>query len=163
MSSDTKYFFPLFSKALWSRINSYYHILFPNLKKNTLLVELLVVTWVPSILRHHIYIYIYIYMCVCVCVVIECWIAVIEHLSKLINSAWWLLIPHSCDHQTKYWSDDHVVRNWVTKFYWFCLCYLNFVYGPTLLALLVNFVCCHNHQMVSNNSCLLIVIIHEAG
>ena len=54
ISRDTKYFFPLLSKALWSRINSCYSIRFSNLKqkkKNTtlLLVELLAIVWVPCI------------------------------------------------------------------------------------------------------------------
>ena len=41
------------SKALWSRINSCYSILFSNMKKRTWsLVELFAVTWVSCILRH---------------------------------------------------------------------------------------------------------------
>ena len=52
----TQNIFPLLSKALWSRINSCYSILFSNLKqkKNTTLsvVALLEVTWGPCILRH---------------------------------------------------------------------------------------------------------------
>ena len=51
--------FSLLSKALRSRINSCYSILFSNLKqeKNArlLLVELLAVTWVLCILRHPIH------------------------------------------------------------------------------------------------------------
>ena len=46
--------FPLLSKALWSRINSCYSILFSNLKKkkNILLIELLAITCLTCILRH---------------------------------------------------------------------------------------------------------------
>ena len=55
ISSDAKYF-PLLSKALWSRINSCYSILFSNLnkKKNTILslAVFLAVTWVSCILKH---------------------------------------------------------------------------------------------------------------
>ena len=55
----TQNIFPLLSKGLWSRINSCYCIRFSNQKqkKNTtlLLEELLAVTWVPWILRHHVF------------------------------------------------------------------------------------------------------------
>ena len=89
-----KIYFPLLSKALWSKINSCYIILFSNLKqKNTTLLlvkELLAVTWILCILRHpihsymrallheymhifvHTYIHTYIHKCLCVCYSIIC-------------------------------------------------------------------------------------------
>ena len=59
ISHDRKYFFPLLSKALWSRINSFFYSIFEyetNENTTLLLVKLLAVTWVPCIPRHPAYI-----------------------------------------------------------------------------------------------------------
>ena len=69
----TQNIFPLFSEALWLRINSCYSMLFSNLKQKgtaLLVVESLADACIPCILRHSIYISMYIHFlftfCICI-------------------------------------------------------------------------------------------------